>query len=285
MLFFSDGANDVGALKQADVGVALLSGFGDVNVDKGEDGNKKKKSVTDVSGAMVGSVSNITALSPKEREAARLGPIWALKAKLRALGVDLSKYPELESKDELFALYEIKGREVGLRNYEKKKKVEEMKKKKEEAKTKHRELMQEKQLKMAARVKELEEQGVAWAQVKAVQEFVSAEKVAANKRKKEMAQKNSVAGSAATIAAQLEDLEMEDGLPMVKIGDASVAAPFTSKMPSIRSCVDIVRQGRCTLVTSIQMYQILALNCLISAYSLSVLYLDGVSEAIYFTCS
>lgn len=84
-----------------------------------------------------------------------------------------------------------------------------------------------------------------------------------------------VAGSAATIAAQLEDLEIDD-LPMVKIGDASVAAPFTSKMPSIRSCVDIVRQGRCTLVTSIQMYQILALNCLISAYSLSVLYLDGV---------
>ncbi|KAK3688850.1 hypothetical protein B0T22DRAFT_535932 [Podospora appendiculata] len=83
-------------------------------------------------------------------------------------------------------------------------------------------------------------------------------------------------GLADKLQQTMMDAELDDEPPTLKLGDASVAAPFTSKLRNVIAVPNIIRQGRCTLVATIQMYKILALNCLISAYSLSVLYLEGI---------
>merc|ERR1719421_778087 len=101
------------------------------------------------------------------------------------------------------------------------------------------------------------------------------------KKEQEAMQKkhgNSFAAGAAKWAGEMDSMEET---PMVQLGDASTAAPFTSRAPSIGASVDIIRQGRCTLLSAVQQMQIMMLESMISAYTMSTMSVDGTrpSEA------
>jgi magnesium-transporting ATPase (P-type) len=91
--------------------------------------------------------------------------------------------------------------------------------------------------------------------------------------------KKKKAKHARTLERSLQDLAAaQEDLNHVALGDASVASPFTSRTMSIRCCRDILQQGRCTLVTMLQIYKILGVNCLVNALVLSQLHLHGVKQ-------
>jgi cation-transporting ATPase 13A1 len=187
------------ALKQADVGVALLTGFGDLNVDRGDEVDKNKLVETK------NEIQVMPKLSEEHLAAVRLLPVMLLKAKIRQLGTDPDKYPELSEKEDLVKLYDIKAREAVLKRNEQQNAVVKAKMTKAELQAKARSDAAEKQRKLLARVAELEAQGEQWATFKAMKEFYSqeAENVKAKQR-----QFGTVEGSAAAMAAQFEDVEV-----------------------------------------------------------------------------
>jgi manganese-transporting P-type ATPase len=99
------------------------------------------------------------------------------------------------------------------------------------------------------------------------------------KRERKAKKGKSSAKKRTGMAESLRQLrEAQDELDHVELGDASVAAPFTSRAVSIKCCKDVIQQGRCTLVTMLQIYKILGINCLVNAMVLSRLFLYGVKQ-------
>lgn len=64
--------------------------------------------------------------------------------------------------------------------------------------------------------------------------------------------------------------------PLVRLGDASIANPFTYKGDSIKCSIQVLRSGRATLCSVLMMYKIMGLNSVMSAFAMSALTLDGV---------
>ena len=213
-----DGGNDVGALKEADVGLALLSGFGNANVD---------------------------ASKPDEN----------------------GKVQEGKAEDKLEAIRQENQQKA--QEIMQKSKVE-LERKKKDLVSKQQEWIQE----------ELERRRQAGEDVGVMAQFSAMKAVMGRlqtemKKEQEMQQKKHGNAFAAGAAKWAEGLDSMEDTPMVQLGDASTAAPFTSRTPSISSVVDIIRQGRCTLLSAVQQMQIMMLESMIAAYTMSTMSVDG----------
>ncbi|CAE7326912.1 Atp13a1, partial [Symbiodinium necroappetens] len=56
-------------------------------------------------------------------------------------------------------------------------------------------------------------------------------------------------------------------VPLVRLGDASIASPFTYKGDSIKCSIQVLRSGRATLCSVLMMYKIMGLNSILSAFA------------------
>ncbi|KAL0230365.1 hypothetical protein PCE1_003925 [Barthelona sp. PCE] len=68
----------------------------------------------------------------------------------------------------------------------------------------------------------------------------------------------------------------EEAPPVIKPGDASLAAHVSSTKPSPYSLVRLIRQGRCSLISQLQVYRILAVNAVVNSYTMSILFRAGI---------
>lgn len=115
-------------------------------------------------------------------------------------------------------------------------------------------------------------------------EAISQCKAQQKKERRERKKKGAAIGStrSKSTSALQESLrklqEAQEELDNVELGDASIASPFTSRTASIKCCKDVLQTGRCTMVTMLQIYKILGVNCLVNAMVLSKLFLHGVKQ-------
>eukprot|EP01084_Bolivina_argentea_P250390 419472_1 len=182
VLYCGDGGNDVGALKSAHLGVALLSGFRMTNTRSGSGSHEKKNS----------SMEDLGVASSLRQPPPNIQPMWCTHDEMKEDRCDDETPNFLES------LWVVLKRNA----------------------------------------------------------------VRAMHKKKEIK----------SIEAHAEALYG----PEVDIGQASLAAPFTSSKPSISACVDLIKHGKHTAALILTIYQVVVLESMLAGYALSQLYLEGI---------
>eukprot|EP00940_MAST-03C_sp_MAST-3C-sp2_P002306 g2306.t1 len=228
VLMCGDGGNDVGALKQSDIGLALLSGYGNANTAKinndGDDHRAEKNAVADVDAE-----------------------------------------DELNRQQKMMAERSKKAAQIRKAAF---------KKRQAEIKQKQQKWIQEE----LERLQREGNGGVSayWTAMKRAMARVQQE-MKTEQRKIAKAHGNAAFGIDDEAAAADPFAAMDN--ITVRPGDASAAAPFTSRAPSVRSVVTLIRQGRCTLLSALQQQQIMVLECIIGAYTLSVLSLEDARSS------
>ena len=233
-----DGSNDTGALKRATVGLAVIS---NPELERRYDAAR----LTARSRAAEKRASDFKLLETK------LGPAWAVR---QAQALALKGEDAIEDDEEFAALLKPERDKVAAIGA------------------------------LSGQEGPGEDAGIMGGFLKQV-EAAAAAKASASAAS---ANGNPPASSAATaqvaeLQARIRELEAEasgegglGGVPVAALGDASMAAPLTSKIPTPLSIVEVLRSGRSTLVTSHTMFTILAVNSLTASYTLSVLYLNDV---------
>ncbi|EAN31112.1 HAD ATPase P-type family IC family protein [Theileria parva strain Muguga] len=73
------------------------------------------------------------------------------------------------------------------------------------------------------------------------------------------------------------DLLMDNELPSIKLGEASIASPFTYHGSDVNCVFNLIKSGRCSLYNLFMLYKLMGINSLITALGMSVLALDGVN--------
>ncbi len=220
-----DGGNDVGALKQANVGLALLSGYGNTNTT-GIEGKEVKNELCK-EGKSAEDELNSQNQIVQQRAARANAKVADLLNKKR---IELTKKVQHEWLQEALEARRKNG-ESGMFMY-------------------------------GYAVKD----ATARMQRELAMENQKLRKLHGNVFDQK--------GGTPSIESMLDDAGGDD-TTMIRPGDASIAAPFTSRQPSIKSAIDLIRQGRCTLLNALQQQQTMMLECIISAYVLSALSLEG----------